>query len=108
MKSFLAVIHRSRSRALCAAIVCASCACMAQSSAPVSYNITLSSPAQHLVQVQIVLPPGPAQRDLQLPVWNALYQVRDFSQYVNWVRAQDRSGRELVLRELDKSRWQMM
>ncbi len=107
MKLFLAVIHRSRSRALWAAIVCAACACMAQSSAPVSYNIALSSPAQHLVQVQIVLPPGPAQRDLQLPVWNALYQVRDFSQYVNWVRAQDRSGRELVLRELDKSRWQI-
>jgi predicted metalloprotease with PDZ domain len=80
---------------------------MAQSSAPVSYNIVLSSPAQHLVQVQVVLPPGPAQRDLQLPVWNALYQVRDFSQYVNWVRVKDRSGRELALLEVDKSRWQI-
>ena len=24
---------------------------------------------------------SPMSRDVQLPVWNALYQVRDFSQY---------------------------
>ncbi len=52
-------------------------------------------------------PPGAAQRDLQLPVWNALYQVRDFAQYVNWVRAKDRSGKALPVHELDKSRWQI-
>src|SRR5260221_11761965 len=83
------------------------CACGAQSPAPVAYAITLTSPAQHLAQVQITLPPGAAQRDLQLPVWNALYQVRDFSQYVNWVRAKDRAGRELAVHESDKSRWQI-
>ena len=44
---------------------------------------------------------------VQLPVWNALYQVRDFAQYVNWVRAKDRAGRPLTVRELDKSRWQI-
>jgi predicted metalloprotease with PDZ domain len=111
MKSFLAVIRRSRSRVLCAAIVAVSCAGIAQSSPPVSYNIALSSPAQHLVQVQIILPPGPPERDLQLPVWNALYQVRDFSQYVNWVRAwapaRDLSGIELALHQVDKSRWRI-
>jgi predicted metalloprotease with PDZ domain len=57
--------------------------------------------------VQIILPPGQAQRELQLPVWNALYQVRDFSQYVNWIRAKDRAGKALSVRKLDKSRWQI-
>ena len=52
-------------------------------------------------------PPVRAQRDLQLPVWNALYQVRDFAQYVNWVRAKDRSGKQLAVRESGKSRWQI-
>ena len=46
--------------------------------------------------MQIILPAGAAQRELQLPVWNALYQVRDFAQYVNWVRAKDRAGSPLA------------
>ena len=79
----------------------------AQPAATVSYTISLANPERHLVEVQIVLPEGSSQRDLQLPVWNALYQVRDFAQYVNWVRAKDRAGRALSVRELDKSRWQI-
>jgi len=78
-----------------------------QSSAPVSYTISLASPEQHLVGVQITLPAGTAQRELQLPVWNALYQVRDFAQYVNAIHAQNRAGQPLTIRELDKSRWQI-
>ena len=72
-----------------------------------SYVISLAAPEQHLVEVQILLPAGTAQRELQLPVWNALYQVRDFVQYVNWVRAKDRAGRPLAVRELHKSLWQI-
>ncbi len=75
--------------------------------ATTNYSISLANPEQHLVEVQIILPEGPAQRELQLPVWNALYQVRDFAQYVNWVRAKDRAGRALVVHKLDKSRWQI-
>jgi predicted metalloprotease with PDZ domain len=90
----------------CASILAASLAAVAQSDA-VSYSISLASPSQHLVEVQLILPPGPAQRELQLPVWNALYQVRDFAQYVNWLHAKDRAGKELGVRETDKSRWQI-
>ena len=72
-----------------------------------AYNISLTNPELHLVQVQIILPAGSAERDLQLPVWNALYQVRDFSQYVNWVRAKDRAGRPLAVRLVNPSRWQI-
>jgi predicted metalloprotease with PDZ domain len=80
---------------------------LAQTPDSIGYTVALSSPEQHLVEVQIILPAGAEQRDLQLPVWNALYQVRDFAQYVNWVRAKDRSGKVLPVRELDKSRWQV-
>jgi predicted metalloprotease with PDZ domain len=75
--------------------------------AATGYTIALTSPEQHLVEIHIILPEGLAQRELQLPVWNALYQIRDFSQYVNWVRAKDRAGRPLPLHKLDKSRWQI-
>jgi predicted metalloprotease with PDZ domain len=91
---------------LCVLSVTASFRAIAQSDA-ISYSVSLASPAQHLVEVQIALPPGPAQRELQLPVWNALYQIRDFAQYINWVRVKDRSGKELTVHETDKSRWQV-
>ena len=80
---------------------------VAQTTSPVSYTISLANPEQHLVEVQIFLPEGAAERELQLPVWNALYQVRDFAQYVNWVRAKDRAGRALAVRKQDKSRWEI-
>ncbi len=102
--------RRSLRRTLCAAVLSVSSSALAlpQSAQPgASYTIALTSPEQHLVEVQIILPAGSAQRELQLPVWNALYQVRDFAQYINWVRAKDRSGKPIAVRELDKSRWQI-
>ncbi len=80
---------------------------LAPSYAATNYTISLANSSQHLVEVRILLPEGSAQRELQLPVWNALYQVRDFAQYVSWVRARDRTGRPLAVRQLDKSRWQI-
>lgn len=75
--------------------------------AEIGYTISLAGPEQHVVEVQISIPPGAARRELQLPVWNALYQVRDFAQYVNWVRANDRSGHSIPVREINSSRWQI-
>ncbi len=72
-----------------------------------SYTISLVNPAQHLVEVQIILAEGSAERELQMPVWNALYQVRDFAQYVNWVRAKDRAGRQLPVSAVNPSRWRI-
>jgi predicted metalloprotease with PDZ domain len=82
-------------------------AAFAPCDAATNYVISLASPERHLVEVRIMLPEGSAQRDLQLPVWNALYQVRDFAQYVNWIHAKDRAGRTLTVRELGKGRWQI-
>jgi predicted metalloprotease with PDZ domain len=107
MKFSPKVVRRMVRVALCAALLAASYAVIGQTSAAVVYSISLASPEQHLVEVQIILPAGAAQRELQLPVWNALYQVRDFAQYVNWIRAKDRSGKELSLRKLGTSRWQI-
>ena len=61
---------------------------------------------EHLVKVKILLAPGASERDLQLPVWNALYQIRDFAQYVNWVqRPKTATGNRFAVSKLDKSRW---
>src|SRR3954454_13929910 len=71
----------------------------------VRYTISLADPEHHLVHVRMAIPPGSDTRELQLPVWNALYQVRDFSQYMNWIHAKDASGRALPLIQLNASRW---
>jgi predicted metalloprotease with PDZ domain len=80
---------------------------LARSYAATNYTVVLESPKEHLVKVQIQLPKGPAVRELQLPVWNALYQIRDFAQYVNWVHARDRAGRPISVFQSDPSRWQI-
>ena len=78
----------------------------AAATAPIHYIVSLSNPEKHLVQIMIEIPPGQNTRELQLPVWNALYQVRDFSQYMNWIRA-DSGGEPLPLIQLNKSRWKI-
>ena len=101
-------LHRAR-RAAVRDLLRLALLCLALSSsyAVTTYNISLANPQQHLVQVQIILPEGSAERELQLPVWNALYQIRDFSQFVNWVQARDRAGRPLAVRLVSPSRWQI-
>lgn len=76
----------------------------AQTPSPIRYTVSLATPSSHLVQVTLQLGPGASDRELQMPVWTSLYQVRDFSQYINWVKASNGTG-SLALRKLDKSRW---
>ncbi len=52
-------------------------------------------------------PPGEPARSVQMPVWNAVYQVSDFSQYVNWVKASDAAGNPLPVTNEDKSLWRI-
>jgi predicted metalloprotease with PDZ domain len=75
--------------------------------AEVRYVVSLANPERHLIQVTMKISPGASSHELQLPVWNALYQVRDFSQYMNRIRAEDGSGAPLPLTQLNKSRWRI-
>jgi predicted metalloprotease with PDZ domain len=83
------------------------CISAPRASATTDYVVTLANPEQHLVEIQVTLPEGKPQRELQLPAWNALYQIRNFAQYVNWIRAKDRAGRSIPVRELYKGHWQV-
>ena len=73
--------------------------------AQVRYSISLADPEHHVVRVQYNIPRGRPSHELQLPVWNALYQIRDFVQYMNWIHAEDASGHALPIKQLNKSRW---
>jgi len=69
------------------------------------YTVVLADPVRHLVQVRLLIPPGREEHDLELPVWNALYQIRDFSQYVNWVHRREEQGSSLPISLVNPSRW---
>ncbi|HSS97288.1 MAG TPA: hypothetical protein VLK33_09670, partial [Terriglobales bacterium] len=71
------------------------------------YTVSLGQAASHLVHVKIDVPAGSSEQDMQMPVWDALYQVRDFSQYVNWVRAADVAGHPLDVNKVGKSLWRI-
>jgi predicted metalloprotease with PDZ domain len=80
---------------------------LADAHAQTRYTLDLAQRAQHLVHVTMSIPGGPDERSVQLPVWNALYQVRDFSQYVRDVIAKDTSGTVLPIHATDKTTWRI-
>ncbi|HTK94192.1 MAG TPA: hypothetical protein VL382_01025, partial [Terriglobales bacterium] len=75
--------------------------------APVDFTVSLRDARMHLVHVRMQIAGTTSDRDVQLPVWNALYQIRDFAQYVRYVRASDLNGRLLAVRKLDKTTWRI-
>jgi predicted metalloprotease with PDZ domain len=96
--------------ALIAAIIGAAFAAFAQNPVKreaIRYTISLARYNDHLARITLELPAGNTECDLQLPVWNALYQVRDFSQYVNWVEAQNRSAQPIAIRKVNTSLWRV-
>ena len=50
---------------------------------------------------------GEGKRTLDMPVWNALYQVRNFAANVEDVRAQDASGAPADVRNTKTSEWEI-
>ena len=80
---------------------------VAHAAPPVDYYLSLARAREHVIHVRIHLAGTSAERDLQLPVWNALYQVRDFAQDVRVVRAHDAAGRSLPVHKVDKTTWRI-
>ena len=56
------------------------------------YFVSVADRDKHLAHVSIRMPQGSGVRTLNMPVWNALYQVRNFAANVENVRAQDAAG----------------
>ena len=72
----------------------------------VQYTVSLDDPTHHILHVRMEFRPAPDSK-VQMPVWNALYQVRDFSQYIIWLKAVDAAGGAVSTRMLDKTTWEV-
>jgi predicted metalloprotease with PDZ domain len=78
--------------------------------APITYRVSMSSPADHEYEVRMDVPAlrGREVADLVFPAWApGSYLVRDFVRHVYRLTITDARGRALPARRLDKGRWRV-
>ena len=75
---------------------------------PTEYFVSLADRAAHVAHVSIRIHEGYRKFTLYMPVWNALYQVRNFAANVENVQAQDASGAPAEVRNTRLSEWQIV
>jgi predicted metalloprotease with PDZ domain len=75
--------------------------------ATIDYAVSIAHPERHVFAVTMNVPGVRDQLTLQMPSWNALYQIRDFASHMMPVSAQDASGKPLPIEKLDKQTWRV-
>jgi predicted metalloprotease with PDZ domain len=74
--------------------------------ATISYQLSLANPAQHLFHVTINISDVHGDLTLQMPAWNALYEIRDFSSRIQHVEAFS-GTQSLPIEKVDKLTWRI-
>jgi predicted metalloprotease with PDZ domain len=73
---------------------------------PVVYEISVANPERHLFHVLMKIPNVTGELTVQMPAWNGLYQIRDFSSHVQHVDAY--VGTEKApIEKIDKQSWRI-
>jgi len=72
---------------------------------PTEYFVSLADAPAHIAHVSIRLPQFEGRTILNLPVWNALYQVRNFAAHVEDVRGDGGFGSPVDIRQTSTSTW---
>ena len=90
--------------AAAAAVLCLLLVAPPASRAEIHYVVSLAHPEQHLFHVSVEIPDVKDELKLQMPAWNALYQIRDFSSHVQRVQALV-DGQPAPIEKLDKLTW---
>jgi predicted metalloprotease with PDZ domain len=88
---------------LLAVIIAAAAPC---ARATISYSVSLANPEKHLFHVTMNIPDVAGEVTLQMPAWNALYQIRDFSAHVQRVEAFVGAS-PAAIEKLDKQTWRI-
>jgi predicted metalloprotease with PDZ domain len=75
------------------------------SRATIRYSVSLAQRDQNLLHVTMAVPGVDRELIVAMPVWNALYQVRDFAHRIQGLRAADASGNTLPVFKSDPQTW---
>jgi predicted metalloprotease with PDZ domain len=89
-----------------AAVTCSSPA--ANPGHPTEYFVSLSENANHRAHVSVRFSSVEGALQLNMPVWNALYQVRDFAANIEDPHASDSTGKPVPVVKRATSEWQVM
>jgi predicted metalloprotease with PDZ domain len=85
--------------------VCA-LSCASSSEATIRYEVSLSHPEQHLFHVTMTIPNVNGEVEVEIPAWNALYQIRDFGSHIQHVEASAGTTKTLT-EKVDKQTWRV-
>jgi predicted metalloprotease with PDZ domain len=80
--------------------------CAPSGRATINYEVSLAHPEQHVFHVTMIIPEVAGEVTVQLPAWNALYQIRDFSAHVEQLTATAGAG-NAPIEKLDKQTWRV-
>jgi predicted metalloprotease with PDZ domain len=75
--------------------------------AEIRYEVSLAHPERHQFHVTMTISDVTDIVTVQMPAWNALYQIRDFAYRVNDFRASNAADKPLPVRRLDKQTWRI-
>lgn len=75
--------------------------------ADISYSISFDHPEDHIFHVTMTVPNSKEDVRIQMPAWNATYQVRDFASRIQNLRAADEEKRPLHIEKIDKQTWKV-
>ena len=70
----------------------------------IQYTISLDHPERHLFHVRMTVPDVTGEVLVEMPAWNALYQIRDFSNHVQRVAAHAGAA-DAPIEKVDKQTW---
>jgi len=74
--------------------------------ATIQYAVFLDHPERHLFHVTMTIPDVTGEVIVQMPAWNALYQIRDFSSHVQQVEA-SAGSQKVFIEKVDKQTWRI-
>jgi predicted metalloprotease with PDZ domain len=72
----------------------------------IQYELSLDHPERHVFHVRMQIPNVTGEVIVQMPAWNALYQIRDFSAHLRGVYAVAGS-QDAPIEKLDKLTWRI-
>ena len=72
----------------------------------INYLVSLEHPERHIFHVRMQIPNVTGEVTVQMPAWNALYQIRDFSAHLRGVYAVAGS-QDAPIEKLDKLTWRI-
>jgi predicted metalloprotease with PDZ domain len=75
--------------------------------ATIHYKISVEHPERHIFHVSMEIPDVTGEVTVQMPAWNALYQIRDFSAHLREVEA-FAGSEKLPLEKIDKQTWHIV